>query len=89
MAKSSTSLSADKPAKPEGFPRCPHGNGQSAHKITGKLYDFGPWCDPDGTLGKYETDEDDLHAGRLPSSRVWEGVQRARGLRDRSYGNAS
>ena len=35
-------------------------------KIKGKLYDFGPWSDPDAALAKYRHQVDALQAGREP-----------------------
>lgn len=56
-----------KPDKPrDDFPLTAHPNGQWSKKIRGKVYYFGTWGDPDGALGRYLEDKDDLYAGRKP-----------------------
>jgi integrase len=55
---------AKKPAKPKGFPLTPNGNGQWSKKISGKVYYFGPWADPDGALKRYLEVAQNLAAGR-------------------------
>ncbi len=56
-----------RPAKPNpGFPLYAHRSGCWAKKIRGKTYFFGPWRDPDGALGRYLAERDDLEAGLKP-----------------------
>jgi integrase len=56
-----------RPAKPSpDFPLFPHGNGQWAKKVRGRLVYFGPWEGPGAALAKYLAEKDDLHAGRHP-----------------------
>ena len=56
-----------KPTKPHPeFPLYAHSGKVWAKKILGKLWYFGPWDDPDGSLKKYLEQRDDLHAGRTP-----------------------
>src|SRR5205807_171660 len=48
-----------KPAKPTpDFPLFPHGNGQWAKKIKGKLCYFGPWQNPAKALEQFQTSQD-------------------------------
>src|SRR6516225_5026750 len=66
-ANSTTASTTSKPAKPYlGFPLTAHPAGYWCKKIKGKLYYFGPWSDPEGSLAKYLEQRDDLHAGRTP-----------------------
>jgi len=59
-----------KPAKPHpDYPLFPHGSGQWARKIRGKLFYFGSWKDPDSALKYYLEVKDDLLAGRRPRPR--------------------
>jgi hypothetical protein len=67
---STTPARSGKPPKPSKpypeFPLTAHPAGQWCKKIRGRLHYFGPWDDPDGALGKYQEQRDDLHAGRTP-----------------------
>jgi integrase len=66
MTKPHSTLRA-KPAKPHpDYPLFPHGSGQWARKIRGKLFYFGSWKDPDSALAYYLEVKDDLIAGRRP-----------------------
>jgi integrase len=54
-----------KPKKPyEGFPLFAHSTGRWCKKIRGTHRYFGPWDDPEGALERYESQRDDLYAGR-------------------------
>lgn len=54
-----------KPDKPYAdFPLFPHGNGQWAKKIRGRLHYFGPWADHQAAVDEYNRVRDDLYAGR-------------------------
>ena len=63
-AKSTRRTRPDKP-RPD-FPLFPHGCGQWAKKIRGRLVYFGPWADAEGALRRYLRQKDDLLAGREP-----------------------
>ncbi len=68
MTKSSTVISADKPAKPyPEFPLFAHATKRWAKKILGKTHYFGAWDDPQGALEKYMRDRVALHAGLIPA----------------------
>ena len=55
----------EKPTKPYlGFPLFPHANGQWAKKVHGRFHYFGPWMDWEAALKKYQSQADDLQAGR-------------------------
>jgi integrase len=70
MSEPHSTAPATKPAKPAkpypDFPLTAHPAGYWCKKIKGKLYYFGPWSDPEGSLAKYLEQRDDLHAGRTP-----------------------
>jgi integrase len=56
-----------KPEKPyPGFPLFPHATRRWAKKIHGQLRYFGPWDDPQGALGRWLEQREDLMAGREP-----------------------
>lgn len=58
---------AVKPAKPyPDFPLFPHGNGQWAKKVKGRLHYFGPWANWQAALAEYEYQAPWLHTGREP-----------------------
>jgi integrase len=71
---STTTATADKPARPEGCPLFPHRAGYWAKKIRGRLVYFGErWHDDaeqaaalDGALDEYDKQKEALHAGRKP-----------------------
>ena len=61
----SDSTTIQRPAKPyDDFPLYPHKTRRWAKKIRGKTEYFGPWDDPFGSLATYQTNKDDLEAGR-------------------------
>ena len=54
-----------RPGKPhKDYPLYPHGSGQWAKRVRGKVHYFG--TDPDAALAKWLKDKDDLLAGRKP-----------------------
>jgi len=55
-----------KPPRPDGFPLFAHGSGQWAKKVRGRLRYFGRWADPAAALKRWETQREDLLAGRVP-----------------------
>lgn len=60
-----------KPAKPHpDFPLFPHGNGQWAKKVRGKLYFFGVWRDADAALTLWNKQKDYLLEGRRPPANL-------------------
>jgi len=59
------------PAKPHpDFPLFPHGNGQWAKKVRGKLYFFGVWRDADAALTLWNKQKDYLLEGRRPPANL-------------------
>ncbi len=69
-----------KPPKPyDDFPLFAHATGQWAKKVRGRMLYFGPWADWQGALAKWQTQRDDLMAGRKPRP-VGEAVVRLKDL---------
>jgi integrase len=67
MSKPIKKVSAGKPHKPySGFPLFPHATGRWAKKIRGKSHYFGKWENWQEALSLYQTQAEDLHAGRKP-----------------------
>jgi integrase len=67
MPKITAKRANRKPAKPHAdFPLFPHATRRWAKKVRGRLHYFGPWEDPNGALGKWLEQKDDLLAGRTP-----------------------
>lgn len=65
MAKGSR---GSKPGKPRrDFPLFPMGNGQWCKKIRGKPHYFGPWADPVAAEKLFDSQKEDLFAGRVPA----------------------
>lgn len=63
-----------KPAKPyPDRPLIAQFIGRWAREIRGRIYDFGRWNDPDGTLASYIDQLDGLHAGRTRRPRRFGG----------------
>lgn len=57
----------EKPSKPySGFPLFAHASGVWAKKISGKLWYFGPWENPDAALAKFNLWLPEIRAGRDP-----------------------
>lgn len=62
--------SVETPRKPrKNFPLWAHPAGQWARKINGNTYYFGRWADPDQAEERYNSERDDLIAGRIPRER--------------------
>ncbi|HQX48936.1 MAG TPA: hypothetical protein PLY87_24675 [Planctomycetaceae bacterium] len=56
-----------KPAEPyQEFPIFAHASGQWAKKIKGKMWYFGVWENPEAAYETYESQIDEIHAGRNP-----------------------
>ncbi len=59
---------ANKPSKPrKDFPLFAHGSGQWAKKLSGKLFYFGTWDDPNAAETKWERDKIAILDGRNPN----------------------
>ncbi len=58
----------EKPAKPhKDWPLFPHGSGQWAKKIWGRMHYFGRWEEPEKAMELWLHQKDDLLARRTPS----------------------